>query len=288
MRYGSNSEIECYRQCPRKHHYNYGLGWLAEPSEALSRGTLWHHVMEAHYTYLMECQQSKQTPLADELYPRITQWLYDEKGDQTEEQALVEWMYTGYVKQYGMDSDWRILAVEHPAEMWLPTPKGGRSGYRLRMKIDLVIMDRMKHIWLVDHKTCKDLPTDRMLELDPQFGLYTWGLRNLGKNVFGQIHSASRTLRYKDPTKPQPLEERFRRTMMYRTDEQLDNIARDAYYTMRTLATDKTHVRHFDSDTCRWKCDYLEPCLAGSKGIDEEDILRRMGYHQGDPNARYA
>jgi hypothetical protein len=284
----SNSEIECYRQCPKKHFYNYKEGWLPpEPSVPLARGILWHNVMEAHYRELWRCQQESHRPQAEVLYKVVAPWLYDEQGNQNETQELIAWMYAGYVQHWGVDTRWKIVAVEHAAEFWLPTDRGGRSQFKVRMKLDLVVMDREERLWLVDHKSGKDLPTDKMLELDPQFGLYTWGLRQMGKNVFGQIHSGARTLRYKDPNKPQPFDERFSRTPMYRTDEQLDNIAKDAYLTARRAWRNEPAERAFNPDTCRWRCDYLDPCLMGSKGMNEVDALIGLGFYRGDPYARY-
>ena len=290
----SNSEIECFRQCPMKHQFAYKHAWQPpETSPALAKGTLWHLVLEEHYRYLWKCQQEQQKPLSRELHGLVYPLLFDKWGEQTENQELIEWMYTGYLEQYPIADEireWKILGVEHAFEFWLPTERGGRSRYRVRMKLDLIVQDLAKRIWLVDHKSGKDLPNDKMLELDPQFSLYTWGLRKAGKKIYGQIHDAARTLRYKDPGKPQPLDERFRRTMMYRTDEQLEQIAIDAYRTARRAWTTKDGEaeRAFNSDTCRWRCDFTEPCLLLTKvGTDEKQVMEGFGFTVGDPYERY-
>lgn len=288
---GSNSEIDAFRQCPKKHEWSYKGCWLPpEVSPALAKGSLWHLVQEEHWKYLWVCQQEKTKPDAQTLHKLIIPILYNERGNyRGEHSELIEWMYEGYLQKWGIDTEWKILGVEHAFEFWLPTPRGTRSNYKIRMKLDLIVQTyKDNHIWLVDHKSGKDLPTDKMLELDTQFGLYTWGLRKAGKKVFGQIHDAARTQRNKSPML---LDDRFRRTMMYRTDEQLDKLAVDAYRSMRRAwgVQEGDAERAFNPDTCRWRCDFTEPCLLCTKrkDPDEAEILKGFGFSKGDPYARY-
>jgi RecB family exonuclease len=47
------SEIDSWRQCPFKWRLEYAERWVpAETSPALSKGTLWHTVLEKHYRIL--------------------------------------------------------------------------------------------------------------------------------------------------------------------------------------------------------------------------------------------
>lgn len=246
------SEIDAYRQCPFKHDLAYRQRWTRPTREggALSRGTLWHAVMEQHYL--------KQPD-------GVANLLCLPNGEQTEDQELIQWMYEGYVQQWGEDPDWTILAVEYANEFWLPTLQGGRSRFKIKMKIDLIVRDSRGRTWIWDHKSGRDLPSDKMLELNDQFALYAWGLRRLGKPIYGMIHNAARTQRNK--TKPQPLEERYRRTLIVRTGPELDQVARDAYSTARKAwgATEIPPERTPNEDTCRWRCDYVEDCLLSRK-----------------------
>ena len=276
------SEIDCFRQCPLKHELAYKQRWSKPPVEGspLSRGSLFHLVMENHYSALRardvfgrgSNKSAEHIAMIDALLNRGHR-----KPLQTEEQALVEWMYDGYVECYGDDLDWEVVAVEYANEFWLPTERGGRSNYKVKMKIDLVIKHRPTGLlWVVDHKSNKELPTDRMLELDDQFGLYVWGMRRLGKRVAGAIHNSCRTFQYKDPSKPYPLDSRFKRTMLYRTDEELDTIAVEAYKTARRAwaqTREGDAERTPNSDTCRWRCDYTETCLGARKDRDPAGYL---------------
>src|SRR5690625_6064957 len=63
-------------------------------------------------------------------------------------------------------------------------------------------------------------------------------MRHLGHRIVGSIHSAARSKRntadypgYEGKLKPQVLENRFKRTLLNRSEEETDNVAYDAYAT---------------------------------------------------------
>lgn len=299
----SYSELDTFRQCNHKHLLGYKERWTAPgTSPALARGTLWHIVMESHYKILKvwgeegrpralpitlvahaaDTNNIKSSnvliPIEQALHKAAMAHLYEQGSPVSEHSELVEWMYSGYIELFGLDEEWKILAVEHAPVMWLPTERGTRSSFRIKMKLDLIVKWDGK-IWIVDHKSGKDLPTEKMLDIDDQFSLYTWGLRKLGKRVFGQVHNAARTQR--NVSKPQPLDERFGRTRLYRTDRELDTVAIEAYQTCReAYGPLNKGQRAPDSDRCRWRCDFTEPCLHGRKGGDEKQFLLDLGFVQ--------
>ena len=284
---GSYSEIDCARQCLHKHELAYKERWR-EPSvgPALARGTLAHEVLAAHYTSLKETQGSGMgDPERLDLCVNAALAVLEEAkrdGADPETVELVGWIYAGYIEYYGTDPHWTILAVETNDLVWLPTATGGRSRFQLKLKADLVVRQDNR-IWIVDHKTGKDLPTGKQLDIDDQFGLYTWGYHQLGKDVFGSLHNAMRTQRNKDQTKnPQTLESRMTRTRLTRTPDELDTVAVEAYRTLRRAHSLKIGEaeRSPNTDTCRWKCSFTEACLFGRKGLDERRMLADMGFVQ--------
>ncbi len=285
----SFSELDAYRQCPHKWDLGYRQRWRSDKvGPALQKGTLWHEVLEAHYRQLLSFQ-GKILPdeyKADQLRRATAPLLYNGRGEQDEIQALVEWMYVGYLNRWGMDPDWRIVAVEHAMEVWLPTRNGTRSRFKIKLKIDLVIRIRLQgkwRLWIVDHKSGKDLPSDKELDLDDQFGLYTWAMRQAGHEVFGTIYDAARTQRNKDDSEiGQPLDTRFKRVLMQRNDHELDLLAVEAWADAKAAyATPPGQApRHVDTQKCRWRCDFTEACLAGRRGIDEIGFLRDTGFNQ--------
>lgn len=294
----SYSELDTFRQCPLKHALAYKQRWTKEKAEdsALSKGTLWHKVLEAHYSYLRTVQQAKQelgsswvipatcdAEILDDCFNRggVRELLQDTRtGGQTEVQELIQWMYEGHVAQWGIDRNWQILAVEHNAVVPLRNEKGNRTRFHLKLKIDLIVRDkRTGTIEIVDHKSGKDLPKKMELDLDDQFGLYTWGCRELGMQARSSIHNAARTQRNKGPM---ALEDRFSRTQMYRTDQELSNLALDAYRAARVAYSPINEVPFSSPDPrqCGWKCDLKEVHLAARKGIPIKLALRDFGFAQ--------
>lgn len=324
----SFSELTTARQCDLKHELAYVERWSKEPpvDSPLTKGTAWHAVQEIHYNTIKKYQQDgRNTPtgrVLGEAALHVEQFLEDQPDEIAE---LIWWMYVGYVDLYGADEGWRILAVEHNAVCRLPTPSGRASQFALKIKVDLIVADITRgkpKIWIVDHKSGKNLPGEKELDLDDQFGLYTWGLRSMGKKVFGQLHNAARTQRNRgdfpdvvqayeakkaagEKAGPKPvgqtLAERFKRTPMSKTEIELDTIAVEAYQTARDryrqqaeteyrrkrAANGKTPTkvaieppRSTDPDTCRWKCDFTEQCLAGRKGLEMRPFLQDKGFRQ--------
>jgi len=285
LRVISYSELDTMRQCPHKHQLSYIERWTTQQAtmSALSKGTAWHATLEAHYRALMARQKGVTTgPSPTDAAAAVIAELPGELA------TLIEWMYSGHLEHWGLDDQWQILGVEHNAQVRLPTPAGGNSAFILKIKVDVVIKDRRRgNIYVVDHKSGKDLPKAKMLELDDQFGLYVWGLQRLGKKVFGCMYNAARTYRTKEA---QPLNLRFDRIPLYRTPAELKMIATEAYLTAQARYRQQADCerrgidapRHTNTQTCNWRCDYVEACLFGRKTNprDERQFLRDKSFTQ--------
>ena len=80
------------------------------------------------------------------------------------------------------------------------------------------------------------------------------------------------------------LEERFKRTLMSRTDQEITNAAIDAWRTASGMYARKPEEceRHYNTDTCGWRCDYREACLWGRKTGEKatRTFLRDTGFIQ--------
>lgn len=289
----SYSELDAYRQCPLKHQLGYLERWVpATESAALARGTGWHAaVMEPHYGFLKLVQESghqlEDWRHSDQLETIVREHCLDlvqkavaDSGLPSEEQELLLWMYEGYVKKWGLDPLLRVLAVEHNAVVPLLEPTGRKSRFRIKVKIDLVVrrMDLPNTpIAIVDHKSGAQLPNDKELDIDDQFGLYEWLMRSVGKPVFQSIHNAARTQRNKTPM---ALDDRFARKPMARGEIELDNIAADALLAAKASRRPGPRYSSPNPGQCKWKCDFLGPHLAARKGADIRDVLVGMGYRQ--------
>lgn len=304
----SNSEVDTYRQCRLKHQLSYIERWRTdEEAEALGRGTLFHLVMERHYTKLKSMRAAMRdggsgiildanTQVWKEIYPL----LYDEDGNQTERQALVEWIYRGYVDYYDADPDWEVVGIEVPLDFDLPNPDGSESGFRLAGTADLVVRDRSAGggLWIVDHKTCKDLPK-KDFDLEDQTAVYAYLLKRAGFNIRGAIYNHCRT--YKLKTRMMDFDERFKRTITVREDRELETCAQEVRELMeeaygnherRSFAADTAEGGPFpydaprspDGERCGWKCGFTEACIAGRKYGPERTrtFLRDIGFEQRD------
>lgn len=284
----SYSELDAFRQCPMKHDLAYKQRWKRpmRPGSALDKGSTWHNLLEDYYRMLKRAQTEGwrlDRPKVDAEIVRIAQHhCYDDRGNQTEVQELIEWMFDRYLKMWGHDDDWEIVAVEHHSEFYLPTERGGRSRFKIKMKLDLVVKQQGR-LWIVDHKSGRNLPDQKSLEFNDQFGLYTWGLRSMGRTVLGSIHNATRTQRNKDDSlEKQPPESLNRRTLMNRSEQELDTIAVEAYKSARLAYSIPVNQapRHTNEDTCGWRCDYNQICIASRKGGDMIDMLRSTEFEQ--------
>lgn len=283
------SETDTARQCFMKHDISYRERWrqTGPESPALQRGTIWHGGLEIHYNRIMAWQQAGKPidamELLDEIRAEVVVYFAD-VAPSDEELDVLTWMYDGHVDLYSIDEQWKILGVEVNREVWLPTPNGGRSRFKMKMKMDLIVKDLLLGgMWIVDHKSGKDLPKGKDLDFSDQFGLYQFGMRQLGHQIRGTVYSAARTHRNKDQKRyPQPLSERFSRTPMPRSDIELEQIAVEAYKTLTTAYGYKPGEapRSPNPDTCKWKCDYTEPCLLARRGMDRTEALRGFNFIQ--------
>src|SRR5690606_24497661 len=179
----SFSELQTARQCPLKHQLSYVERWTKDPDlmSALSKGTAWHMVLEEHYREIKHHQDAAQQlgrdwrenlgtigRLCRERVAALISDVIEPRGAELAD--LIRWMYEGFLARWGLDEEWRILAVEHQATCRLPTPRGAPSQFKLKMKIDLVVGQRtpsgQRQILVVDHKTLDDetsIPTRRGL-----------------------------------------------------------------------------------------------------------------------------
>lgn len=300
----SYSELDTFRQCPLKHNLGYQQRWTkpVEPDGALAKGTLWHLVMETHYRVLKADPGNGKSrtdragvALIKKARRAVEPLLCDSTtGEQTDPQKLIEWMYDGYVQKWGWNDDWKILATEHNVKATLLDEDGQLSDYDLKAKMDLLVyrLD-LGTRWVVDHKSGADLPSQQDLEFDDQFGLYTWLMRRVGRPVQGSLHNAARTTRNKgdvDPgeeqpkgTKRQTLDQRFKHSLISRGEQELTNLALDAFRAAQAAYPPPGMVRSLysspDPRSCGWKCDFRTAHLLMRSGTGSPNqILLDQGF----------
>lgn len=319
----SNSEVESAARCDFQHQLGYRERWTKgpfNPQSAAGQGIAWHEVLEVHYRTVQDFQQEAESrglpwwsfdqdaclkEAKRRIQPLIARFveMAEELGE------LISWMYAGHVGHWGVDPDWRIIDVERagqvplnpPAAEFLPNLTGRPGGnaigqFEFKYRADLIVEERGK-LWLVDHKSCGNFPSQLDLDFDPQIDRYTWALRQEGVPIYGQLFNQARRKMLK---RAQTLEERHRRPRTHRTDAELDSIAQDLLRVIHARYDQQTELEFQDeayrqagvegppvdaprqpsARHCSFLCDFTEACLAGRKGKDSRDYLVELGLTQ--------
>lgn len=293
----SYSELDSIRQCQLKAHLAYRERWKpAADAVPLSRGKLFHQVLEAHYRKIQSTQTpelrsgpslARQTSVDEFLDPAS---ILQESNLPQDEVDLVRWIYEGYLDHYGIDPYWKIVGVEVRAEAWLKNRAGNRTSFKLKGTADLVVEDSSMGggLWIVDHKTCRELPKRRQLDLDDQMGIYSWLFKQQGLDIRGVIYNACRSYKLK---RPMEMKERFARPLTVRTDKELEVMTVEALETFQDAYKRSTPSntqegvlppRSPDPDRCGWRCPFTEACLMSRKGRDIRTLLPDFEFVQ-DP-----
>lgn len=309
----SSSELDAYQRCPLMWSLGYAERWRAPftGDKSTDRGTAFHIVLEVHYKVLKSTQDDSSISADERLdlavnaaYERIEQMKEDNEFTPETIQA-VEWMYTGYVERYGADKGWRILEIEathivplyEPEEVVKGIPVGPwheATDFNLKVKIDLVITDERDRLWIIDHKSAGRLVrTEKDFQWADQFGRYQFALRQLDYTVCGTIHNACLSKPnkgdlifpgdpgFKSTMKPTPIENRFHRTSMDRTDNELRTVQWESLLTARKMYADEIPARHADPERCKY-CDFSDACNFGRRNGDNllRGFLQDTGFTQ--------
>lgn len=299
--YVTYSELDAFRQCPLKHALGYKNLWTKDPEEGrpLSRGSLWHSVLEVHYrtiqatrvkvngAFLAKPSRAKQVEILFAARMRVSQLLTDPTTGEflNEDAELIDWMYTGHVAYYGVDLNWQILEVESADEIRLLDEHGQPTRFILKLKIDLVVRNlTLNQIELVDHKSAANFSRPAEIDIDDQFGLYAWAKTTLGMKVLRIVRSDARTQRNKAPM---ALEDRFQRVPTYRGERELRTIALDALNAARAAWDSERPVYSAPApDRCTWRCDFQNAHILARKGVKIESVLKDYGFYQRDAKHR--
>lgn len=159
----THSRCSCWKQCPRKHHYQYERGIrTAETPEPLRVGDIWHKLLETSDTeYAIE------------------------HAKHPYEAAKILALYTCY-RHYWVD-DFDVISLEEQFEF-------EHEGIKFSGKIDGII-EHDGEVMLMEHKTCRN-GTDfddyfMRVGFDSQITHYMLGARSLGYNPTGILYNVA-------------------------------------------------------------------------------------------------
>jgi hypothetical protein len=219
-------------------------------------------------------------------------------------------MLEHYIKVYGEDPQWKILAVEQPFR--IKVKSNGTPVAYFNSTFDAVEQDQDDgQIYLVDHKTASQIQLS-YLDLDPQAGSYWAVATQIGQSkgwlkpdqkINGIVYNFLRKAR-EDPrprnaggaylnmdgsvSKKQPTTP-FVRTTVERSQEELrtemQSLADDVTY-MNAMRDGTQPVRKVRTKDCTW-CDFFTMCKMHQRGGDSYKEFARAEYAVSDPYERY-
>jgi len=167
------SERKSFGDCPQQWWWNYAEGLTPKRTPtALWFGAHWHDAMALWY----ERGTKRGIHPAEYLAGAIEQdrKIYVETEEEEDEfvkaRDMAIAMGEGYVKEYGNDEQWDVLAVE--ADFAVLFNRKGKPYLRYLFCVDGLYRDLdTGQIWILEHKTAKAIRTTH-LRLDNQAGSY--------------------------------------------------------------------------------------------------------------------
>lgn len=299
LRIVSWSELTVARECMLEWKWKYPDRWQeAREWGAPDTGHVWDAMMNAWYAAIQSMQSpllipgkytvspTQVTKLAKKATLAVLKQYYDKHGLPKKEHGILQWMLDGYIARYGIDPQWRVMAIQYDDIVPLAHP-GRDAVFGLRVIIDLVVWDYDKHgLYLPDHKSTRYAPKSperSIVDFNDQFPLYAWAMRQRGEKVLGSIWSGASTYQYVKVEKP--LDERFARTPVYYEDDELEAIAQEALSTMEraysaeNLANPTTSPHKVNGKWCPY-CPFKSAHRALRRGQDPTRVLVLSGMTQ--------
>jgi RecB family exonuclease len=186
----TNSLLKTFRRCPRATLYKHtDLLAPRQISKPLRRGTWMHALLEAFYDpdHTTDEERSNAWKMIHRHYSAKYSELFDEEKDSLGNlpDELKRLMFS-YLWHYRKDQGWII----HEVEKKIQVPISGKFIYQ--GKVDMLVEDDYG-LWVVDHKTMKQIPSHTQRALDVQSVLYIWACRELGIPISGFIWNYVRT-----------------------------------------------------------------------------------------------
>ena len=271
----SHSQLQTWSSCEQRWFYSYVLGLQPKvKAHYFSTGNFVHSGLEVVYNCRMEGMSWDET-----IVKLIDTWKVQAPAMMTENLESFKKatrILKRYVSQFApkADAGIRILGVEVHFEVDFPTPNGNIvtvHGY-----MDLIVeVNGVLFAW--DHKTIgsSSFWSQEEAMLDPQFGIYTLALREMGYPIKGFIINQLNTYDYAKFDQ-EPNEKLFKRLETYRTDEHLRSIASNICNMADELIEKREGkrplIRHLSKTTCKG-CIFRQPCLYELKGIDVTNLL---------------
>ncbi len=175
----SNSEVDSYLTCERKHFFSFGFNKESRhPSRSLQIGIVGHEILARIYTSIKE--GASLTEARQEGMKLLTEKLISGEYD-AEALSVVQILISRYLEQDTLATGTTILEVEQ--DFYLPIT----GDYWYGMRLDLLVspnFGRLKGaVCLIDHKFTYDFYSPDDLLINPQLPKYVGTVRYNGYSV---------------------------------------------------------------------------------------------------------
>ena len=298
----TNSEVRSWRDCPRKHLYQYKQGWRPRRvAHSLRYGSAWHELLE-------EVKAGR-----DPDFPALQAKWDLELLDTIQLSALL----VGYLEHWGPFDPAHEPERGFECPLLHPDTWEEHPEVRLAGKIDgLQPINRLHSsgTWeLWEHKTSSEISESywQKLQLDSQLLQYVVGAESLGRQIERIVYDVVRKPSMK-PLEATPVEKRRKKKdgTYYKgvrlEDEHLDAYAirlaldiderPDHYFERRELARDESQVRQHLLNLWAWTdligsgpapqnpdactrfglCPFWDCCSTGSEPADHPSLYHRL------------
>ncbi len=271
----SQSEVDQFLSCSRKHYYAFGE--KLQPKRrgtGLERGLLGHQVLEAFYSRFVRTPTAVglRSASVEDIHQSMEVLYTPENLSNPELLLELRILLEDYFALYeGELNEWEILAVE--------------KEFRLDsfpFKPDMIKRHRSTgKVYVVDHKFLYNFYSDSAIDIMPQLAKYVGALREIGFHVDGAEYNM---LRHRKNAK-----EKFKRVIVDITPEKI----RTFLHEQRRVAKQIEELRQLPLQEWRERvyrtassfncqhCSFLPLCTTDLNGYAGRDLLIRTSY---EPN----
>lgn len=268
------TEIQTYHVCPRMWAFAYKDKLRRKGVKVnLSVGIAIHDALEAYYTG-GDAGKAYQATMAREL----DQMYKDANYTPEQEAKLEEQLDLGY----DLIHAYIPWAEEQDSEYWeeiLYTEQSFlipiNEHQAVAGRIDMIVRDKWGGVWIVDHKTCSQFPSQTELQMDNQFRIYTWASNYLFPDLRpqGVIYNG---IRKTNPARARtPV---FKRENIFHIGKEIHAIERGVVYDVGRISTERQMDYHpmQPGRHCSWRCSYQMLCKALEESNHDPSVLETL------------
>lgn len=266
----SQSEVDSFKNCKRKHYYSFGE--KLEPkkhSDSLTRGTLGHKALDAFYSHLKEFPGDWEQAA----YIGTQAILEKVTADNTQLIMKLQTLLTKYFMHAQETQDYyEILAVEHEFRYTIP-------GTKLVIPFTPDLIWRNKYtgkVYVVDHKFLFNFYSENAIAISPQLAKYVGLLRLMGYDVEDAQYNMIRHRELKEGSKLFSLQRCNLGDRKVKTYVEDQIVAMGEIADIKELPLDRWEqiaTRTASSFNCE-HCPMLELCLIDLNGGNRDLMIR--------------